>query len=1046
MSEESTLAPPAPGTLADDSPSTTGQRVDSASENLQELLDRAAATIAEQRLPVSTYRLQFNAGFTFAQAQQLAGYFAALGISDLYASPFLQARAGSIHGYDVVDHSLLNREIGTWEDLEALSQSLRERRMGMILDVVPNHMCVASRDNAWWLDVLENGLSSQYASYFDIDWRPPKPDLVNKVLLPVLGDQYGKVLEDGQISIQFEEGAFWVRYCEGQWPIAPTTYALILSLRLEELQKLRPPNDPDLLEYLSILTAVKNLPPETESQGERLAERRREKEIVKRRLKNLLARSAEIAAFVEGNLRLLAGERGNPASFDKLDELLSAQPYRLCFWRVASDEINYRRFFDINELAAICVENREVFEDTHRLVFDLVDRGIVQGFRIDHPDGLYDPCGYLRQLQEWRLMQICRREWESLRREQLGNTGEQEDRETIDGQWQNVQAQLRDELHRQNSSSLAPLVRPLYLVVEKILGGKEEVPEDWPVHGTVGYKFLGRLNGLFVDRSAEKQMSATYARFTGEPSDFRELAYRCKRLIARASMASELSMLGFRLDRISERNRWTRDFTLSSLTRAAQEVMACFSVYRTYVVENQVLDRDQRYVEAAVARAKRRNPAISSSVFDFIRDLLLARFRENADEEERRSQWRLIGRFQQLTSPIMAKAVEDTAYYRFNRLVSLNEVGGEPERFGTDVAEFHELLVSRQPRMSRSLLATSTHDTKRGEDVRARINVLSEIPRQWRQSVSRWARWNRRFRSDVESTPAPSSNDEYLLYQTLVGIWPDAIPTGQERQRLVERVQQYVLKVAREAKQHTSWISPHEAYERAVIQFVADLFREDKRRSFLPDLDDFARSLADHGRWNSLAQVVLKMASPGVADIYQGNELWSLTLVDPDNRQRVDYALRQRLLDQFDQATSREALIEDILRERQDGRIKLYVTMRSLRLRLAHPELFTEGEYVPLETGGAFAESVVALARRSGTQLALAIVPRLTVKVCGFGGGPPLGGCWRDTAVLLPAGERPEAVTDAFTGRSMILDGERLLVSQLLSHFPVALLEGKGER
>jgi (1->4)-alpha-D-glucan 1-alpha-D-glucosylmutase len=1012
-------------------------------EQIRALLDQAAQHAARQRLPVSTYRLQFNAGLKFRQVETFVDYFSALGITDLYASPLLQAREGSTSGYDVVDCSAINGEIGTADELASLVSALHERGLGLILDVVPNHMGTASTRNRWWQDVLENGPSSLYATYFDIDWDPPKPDLSAKVMLPVLGDQFGRVLEDARLAVVFQDGAFWLHYYDSRFPLSPNSYAAILDPQTSHLQQTLGEQHADLLEFLSILTAIRNLPPLTSQDRLKTQERQREKEIIKRRLKELVERSEVVRQSLDANLRELNGTRGNPRSFDRLEELLEQQAFRLSYWRVAADEINYRRFFDINELAAICVELREVFEGTHALILDLIDKGLVGGLRIDHPDGLFDPSGYLWQLQEERMLQLCRRAYQT--------DGEQK----ASDEWKSLAESLRTEFRRRYATGESPPSYPLYVVVEKILGHDEQLPLDWPVQGTVGYKYLNRVSGLFVDPAGERPISTAYARFTGESLDFRELAYLCKRLIVRMSMAAELTVLGQRLDRISERNRWSRDFTRSSLTRALQEIVACFSVYRTYVSDGHITDRDRHYIESAVARAKRRNPAMNASTFDFVRDLLLLKYRENADEEERANQLKFVGKFQQLSGPIMAKAVEDTAFYRFNRLVSLNEVGGEPERFGNSPEAFHQLNQSRLPWQGHGLSSTATHDTKRGEDVRPRIHVLSEVPRQWQQHLMRWGRINRRFKTEVEGQPAPSTNDEYLLYQTLIGIWPDDIPVGPDRAALVDRIQQYMLKVAREAKAHTSWISPHEPYEKALWRFIDDIFQDDKRRQFLSSLNAFAQNIAEHGRWNSLSQLVLKLASPGACDFYQGTELWSLTLVDPDNRRNVDFAARAQMLKDLDaalssgspesqSATPRVSLLGDLLEHRRDGRIKLFTTLLGLRIRKAYPELFTTGDYFPLQFQGDHAEHLVGIGRRHGGQVGLAVVPRWTVKLCGFGLSPPIGEIWGNTAVFLP----PELVAAQFTGvfdaQQHAAAGGNLLVSRLLREFPVALCTGEA--
>lgn len=1050
-------------------------------------LDRILAAItqqqATQRLPTATYRVQLSGQNTFRDVLAAVPYFDALGISDLYLSPFLEARPGSLHGYDVVRHTAINPEIGTLEELRGLRAALRERGMGLIEDVVPNHMSNAPRWNAWWEDVLENGPSSVYASYFDIDWMPLKPDLAYKVLLPVLGEQFGKVLEEGQLAVRYGGGAFWLEYFDQRFPLAPGSYGVILAPRLPELQAQIGEDHPDLLELLSILTSARNLPPRTETDPERLAERRREKDIMKRRLHELVDRSTPVSEYLAESLRCLNGAPGDSRSFDWLDDLLQRQAYRLAYWRVAADEINYRRFFDVNELAAICTEQPRVFAETHRLLFELLNENTLTGLRIDHPDGLYDPRSYLCQLQEEHFVRLCRQQQAS--REQpvpaepqtwqdrpAGGDGPDRPEDTHPA----IDERLRELWRTAAAIPGSPLGRLLYVVVEKILARGESLPDNWPVHGTVGYEFLNAVNGLFVAPTGERLLSALYTRFTGESLDFDSLAYQCKRLIVKMSMGSELHVLGHQLDRISERNRWTRDFTLSSLTRALQEVVACFGVYRTYVESGQVLERDSHYLGRAVALAKRHNPAMSASVFDFVHDVLLLHYHDNADEEERRAVQRFAGKFQQLTGPIMAKAVEDTAFYRYNRLVSLNEVGGNPARFGTSLEEFHQLNRSRLPRWAHTLNATSTHDTKRSEDVRARIDVLSEIGGEWRDRVQRWSRWHRRLKIEVDGSEAPSRNAEYLLYQTLVGIWHGQIPSGDERGAFQHRVQQYMLKVVREAKVNTSWVSPHEAYEAALSQFVAALLTNDRRRPFLPDLNQFARRVAKHGRWNSLSQVVLKIGSPGVPDFYQGTDRWLLALVDPDNRQPVDLAANSRSLDRLlasmgeatgparrlahftrwadDKSGSPEPhdsgrvqtlhnpmaiACRELLDTSEDGRIKQFVTLIGLQARRCFPELFCEGEYLPLEPRGKFSEHVVAFARRHEEQVAVVLVPRLMVGITGFGGPTPLSELWGDTAIELPEGLTRRALHNCFTREASPPGASSLPLSAALHSFPVAL-------
>lgn len=1034
---------------------------------INDLIAAVEERMRTQRLPLATYRAQFNNRCSFAEIESAVPYLYTLGISDLYASPFLKARPGSPHGYDIVDHSAVNPEIGTLDDLRSLRSALREHDMGLLADVVPNHMSATPHLNDWWNDVLENGPSSQFATHFDIDWMPLKPDLANKVLLPVLGDQFGKVLEDGQLKVQYSDGAFWLHYYDRRFPLAPRSCAAILTQRLDEKVTELGAEHESLSELLSILTAIRNLPLRTETAAERIIERRREKEVVKRRLQDLTTRSPEIADFVQANVTLINGIPGNPESFDTLDALLQDQAYRLAYWRAAADEINYRRFFDINELAAICTEHPQVFADSHQLLLNLLDEGTITGLRIDHPDGLYDPLAYLLQLQEHQFLRFCR--------ESAGPPDPASDSPPDENSsWTAVENQLRELWHSATLLTGSPLARPLYVVVEKILALHEPLPEDWPVHGTVGYEFLNALNGLFVDPRSERTLSALYARITGQSLDFQELASRCKHLIVRMSMASELSVLGHQLDRISERNRLTRDFTLNSLTRALEEVITGFRVYRTYLQPGRVNERDRRLIEQAILWAKRRNPAMDASIFDFVSDVLLLRSHIHAGESERLSVEQIVGKFQQLTGPIMAKAVEDTAFYRFNRLVSLNEVGGEPAHWGTSPDEFHLLNQARLPRQSHGLNATSTHDTKRSEDVRARISVLSEIPKVWREHVQRWFRWHRKLKTIIDGSEAPSRNAEYLLYQTLIGTWPDTIPEGDDLATYVTRLQQYMLKVVREAKQDTSWVSPNEPYEAALMNFVAAIFEDRRRQSFVLSVHDLASKVAENGRWNSLSQLVLKVASPGVPDFYQGTELWNLRLVDPDNRAPVDLPAIRAILDQLldsmgaalnvsdrgravdawidvnsppDESTALTVsrLLEQLLTQRPDGRIKLLTTLLTLRARRRCPELWTSGDYEPLKVTGPQAAHVIAFARRHREQQMIVIVPRLTVAITGLGGPPPLGEFWVNTSVSLPESFSTTGLRDLFSRRQVRptehgSEQNAVLVADVLRDFPVAIL------
>jgi len=1004
----------------------------------------------EPRIPLATYRLQFNRGFTFDDARLIVPYLAALGISDAYASSYLAARPGSLHGYDIADHNALNPEIGTEEDYRRFVAALRERGMGQILDVVPNHMGIAEACNRWWNDVLENGPSSPYADFFDIDWEPVKRELTGKVLLPILGDQYGRVLENQEFVLRYEDGAFAVVYHDTRLPVEPRSATRILTARLDALVTTLGEDNPHLQEYQSILTALANLPARTETAPDRVRERMREKEVIRRRLARLAETCEPIRASIEETVGTFNGKSGDPRSFDLLDRLLDDQVYRLAYWRVAAEEINYRRFFDINDLAAIRMENPAVFAETHRLILRLVAEGAVTGLRIDHPDGLFDPPRYFLALQRERLAQLVRARLDA------GPPISEPDRED-----EVARAVAAFEARVVGADPGTPGCRPLYVVAEKILGRGERLPADWVVHGTTGYEFLNLVGGLFVDGRHEKAMTAAYAAFTGQRTPFADLCYAAKQLIMEVSMSSELYVLGHALSRLAERNRYSRDFTLNILTHALKEVIACFPVYRTYIHGRgqDVSLQDRACVEVAVAFAKRRNPTTNVSVFDFARDVLLLRYPEQGDETYRRDQLAFVQKFQQLTAPVTAKGVEDTAYYRYHRLVSLNEVGGEPDRFGLSLDEFHRACLARQERWPAGMSATATHDTKRSEDVRARIHVLAEIPAEWRAAVARWHRWNRRHRVEVDGQPAPDKNDEYLLYQALVGAWPLAFESAEDAAAFTARIQSYMLKAGKEAKVHTSWINPTLPYDDALQTFVARILARTPANRFPTDFAAFHAPVARLGMVGSLAATLVKITAPGVPDFYQGTELWDLSLVDPDNRRPVDFAVRRARLEELGgriAAGDLRGLARELSDRWADGRIKLYVIHRALGVRQAAPALFREGQYLALPVSGSGASHVCAFARRHGADVAITVVPRLVARLTGNGTRLPLGpDVWGDTRVVLPPDLPEGPYVDRFTG-ARIRAGTRggsegLAVAELLSDFPVALLgsratgDGSGE-
>ena len=951
--------------------------------------ERNAATAPEAVIPRATYRIQLNSDFTFRDATAIVPYLAELGISHLYCSPYFRALAGSTHGYDVVDHNSFNPEIGDRADFERFVAELRTHRMGHVLDIVPNHVGIMGSENVRWMDVLENGQASIYAEFFDIDWTPANAALAGKVLVPVLGDVYGVVLEAGEIRLRFEpqHGSFAAFYHEHRFPLDPRTYPRVLDRVLAHTSNAG-------LEGLR--RALAELPDRHEPSAEQVGERHERKEAAKRALADLYGADRSVAQAVDAGVGSFAGDPNEPASFDALHELLEAQAYRLAYWRVAADDINYRRFFEVNSLAALRVENEAVFEATHQLVLQLVGEGKIDGLRVDHPDGLYDPAGYFRRLQK-RVAQVS-------------------------------------------------AARPIYLIVEKITASFEHLPPEWPVHGESGYHFLNVVNRMLVDPATRARMDRVYRDFLGEPLDWPTVAYECQHLVLRRSLASELNVVTNQLDRIAQADRRSRDFTFNSLRQALAEVIACFPVYRTYIAES-VSENDRRYIEWAVAAAKRRRSVTEAPVFEFVRSALLLEL--PASTERARGRMRAFAmKFQQITAPITAKGVEDTALYRFNRLTSLNEVGSEPDAYGTSAKAFHADSQFRARFWPHEMLATSTHDTKRSEDVRARINVLSEMTMLWRKAIERWSRMNRTRKREVDGQAAPSANDEYLLYQTLIGSWPleELDSAGNAAYR--ERIEQYMIKAAREAKQRTSWANVNVEYEETLTQFVRASLEPREGNLFLSDLLALQRRLARFGLLNALSQTLCKLTAPGVPDIYQGNEIWDFSLVDPDNRRPVDYEKRRAMLAQLrDLRTPDPASVRALVDHLDDGRCKLYLTWKVLQFRREHEELFRRGEYVPLRVSGEHASNLCAFARHYQGEWIIAIAPRLYLRLLGQREQPPHGAeVWENTLIELPRGYDVEAgvLRNLLDGSqvSPARPGERpgVLAATALAHFPVAVL------
>ncbi len=875
-------------------------------------------------LPRATYRVQLHRDFTFDDAAAIVGYLANLGISHLYCSPCLQAGKGSTHGYDVVSHSAINEELGGAAGHERLSRALAEQRLGRVVDIVPNHMSIAGPENIWWHDVLENGPASQYASYFDVDWQPPDARLRNTILLPVLADHYGRVLEAGEFSLRRDAGSMSLHYGDHRFPLSPRSVETVLHRAAERCPE-------DRLAFLADSFARLPHAAATDRRSARL--RRRDKEVLREMLEQLCREQPPVAEAIDVALREIA------ADHEALHALLERQNYRLAYWRTAGQDLDYRRFFDVSSLASLRVEDEQVFQDTHALVLGWVRAGLVDGLRVDHPDGLMDPKAYFD-----RLRQEAPRAW---------------------------------------------------ITAEKILQVDEALPADWPVAGTTGYDFLNLVNGLFVDPAGEESLTAFYGEFTGEPTDFAAVMHDKKQLVLRQLFAAEVNRLANLLAQICEADRRHRDYPRRDLVLAIREVLSCMSVYRTYVqaASGETSVADERRIDEAIEAAKAHQPDVDAGLFDFLRAILLLRVGGDGAAE-------FVARFQQTSGPVMAKGVEDTAFYCFNRLVSLNEVGGDPARFAVSTDQFHKACQRALADWPAAMLASTTHDTKRNEDVRARINLLSEIPALWREVVLDWSRHN----APQRRGDWPDRNMEQLLYQTLVGAWPiDA-----------ERLNAYALKAAREAKQHTTWMSPAADYEDALQSFVSGILADPE---FLRRLESFVQPLIAPGRVNALAQTLLKLTAPGVPDVFQGTEIWNLSLVDPDNRRPVDYASRRSLLAELETLTP-----EQIVARGDEGLTKLWTIRQTLHLRARCPDLFSpEASYEPLAAVGSRCIHVVAFARAGR---AISVVPRWPLK---------LSGEWQDTTLGLPPGNW----RDEFTGRSLSGSAE---VSSLLAEFPIALL------
>lgn len=993
---------------------------------LTNCLERLAVEKRSRR-PSSTYRLQFNAGFRFEDARRLVPYLHALGISHCYVSPILRARAGSQHGYDITDHNSLNPEIGTWEEFAQFVNDLKSRGMGVILDIVPNHMGIGHGTNPWWQDVLENGQSSSYADFFDIDWEPLKDELAGKVLLPVLGDSYGEELEAGRLHVNFESGSFFISYFEKRFPLDPRTYPYLFDL-LGDIRDYRKEvvwHEFEYPELQAILKRLRELPPHTSRAGEELSLRQSETPLLKSQLADLANRSSNVREVIEECLARVNGSPGEKRSFDPLHRILEMQAYRLAHWRVSTEEINYRRFFDINDLVGLRMENPTVFAETHKLIRKLLAERMVDGLRLDHPDGLFNPVQYFTRVQMlFAASQCCGSESKGA----LAPNGIEEEMVA--------------------SFTLQPPARqtPMYLVLEKILEAGEQLPADWPADGTVGYEFGNSVNHLFINSRTERFFTNFYHRFVGGPIDINHLIYESKMLIMRSSLSSEVAVLTHMLEGIASTDRRARDFTRALLKDVIRETIACFPVYRTYIdARGNVSDRDRAYIGEATARAKRRNMNDNPAPYDFLKSVLLLETNNDnisADHYRKRLQFTL--KFQQLTGPVMAKGLEDTACYVYNRFISANEVGGWPAQFGISLEHFHAGNMERIQNWPDSMLATSTHDSKRSEDVRARLNVLSEMPKQWSAAVTRWRRANRsKKRTLADRRTVPDPNEEYFLYQTLIGAWPFAMD---RRDDFLARMQQYMTKAVHEAKVNLSWVNQNPEYVDAINNFIARILTpgtSKRPNQFLQQLENFLGPVKFFGALNSIAQSLLKIASPGIPDIYRGTEFFDFSLVDPDNRRPVDWDSRQRALMELvhrEREAGALTVSTELLGNICDSRTKMWTIMRAMRFRREHEDLFRRGSYTPIYASNPVREHVVAFVRKLPGQTMVAAVPRFAFTLMKGEPRPPVGEeVWHDATLKLP-GPVDGHLKNVMTGESVRAENSELLCREVFASFPVALL------
>ena len=943
------------------------------------------------RVPLATYRLQFNSNFTFSHAIPTLEYLRDLGISHVYASPVLASRSRSGHGYDVTDPTNIDQDIGGEDGFAAFQSALEQHGMGLLLDVVPNHMA-ASSENRWWMDVLEYGPDSPFASYFDIDWKPASRTLENKLLLPSLGRPFGAALDDAELRIDWRDGRFVLRYGEQIFPMAPHSYAEILNYCEVQFQELQDGDCPASQEWRGIRSLAQTLS-SSDSRGQAAGERRAKFDNMRERLRQLVFASPGIGKSIESTLEEVNGRVGDLRSFCTLEHILSGQHYRLALWQTASEAINYRRFFSITDLVGVRVEDPSVFDATQDLAIRIGLKAACTGLRIDHIDGLRDPLGYLKR--------------------------------------------LRERLSPQDSSRDAP-----YVVVEKILARNEWLPDDWPVEGTTGYDYLNFANRLLVDERQAETMENAYAKWTGLRVDFDDMLYDKKNLVMRTLLAVEMRALGRQLGELARDDRYARELHPADLAEALIEITASLPVYRTYIQSLEIPGAARAVLNQAIQSARSRRPTLPPEYFDFVSDVLLLAAPEHIRPDQREARLLFVTRWQQFTGSIMAKGLEDTALYVYFPLASLNDVGGDPRVAGPGTSAFHSFIAARHVKWPYSMNATTTHDTKRSEDTRARIAVLSEMPERWAANLQVWSRMNQRYVSQVDGVSVPDRSEEYLFYQTLIGVWP---LNEEEWPAFVQRLRDYLIKATREAKVHTQWARPNEAREAALQDFVSRVLDRERNASFCSSFEKFQECTAQYGMLNGLAQTLLKATCPGVPDCYQGSELWDLRLVDPDNRGLIDFEVCRARLDSLHSACESEhgQGIEEMLRSWRDGRVKMHVLVQALRARQKNPDLFFSGDYKPFEADGAHADRVVAFTRASQSDWMISVTVRCVASLhAPIVGRDERREFWKDTWLRLPA-KVPERWNNVLAGESgtpISAAAGRLSVGDVFQDFPLAML------